>query len=198
MKKSPVLDLCLHLIDLRNGGGLEHSTNVTYWSLALAKAAGINNDAQFIKNLEIASRIHDIGKLGIPDAIINKPGRLIKSERFIIETHPITGEEILRFFVSLCGGDNVVNGRILSMVRHHHENWDGTGYPDKLSGNDIPIGSQIIRIADSYSAMLSSYRPARPVMTKDDAIKDLLRVRRKYSPVLLPIFIALAEEEKDD
>jgi HD-GYP domain-containing protein (c-di-GMP phosphodiesterase class II) len=194
--QSPVLDLCLHLINLRNGGGLDHSRDVVDWSLKLAKAAGLDKNQQFMIDLEVAARIHDIGKLGLPDAVISKPGRLTESERIIINTHSLEGEKTLRFFVAICGGDDVINANVLRNVKHHHENWDGTGYPDKLKGDEIPTGSQIIRLADSNSAMLSSYRPARPVMTQEEAIKDLLRVRKRYSPVLLPIFIALLEEDK--
>jgi len=104
-----------------------------------------------------AARVHDIGKIGVPDAILNKAGRLTEEERATMEQHPVRGAALLQRYRDFVRG--------VAVVRHHHERWDGTGYPDGLAGMDIPFGARVIAVADSYDAMTSDrpYRTGMPI-----------------------------------
>jgi HD domain len=103
--------------------------------------------------------VHDIGKIGIPDAILYKPGRLDELERKIMEDHPIRGADLLKRHGDFARG--------VDIVRHHHESWDGNGYPDRLKGTAIPFGARVIAVADSFDAMTSDrpYRRGMPPPT---------------------------------
>lgn len=113
----------------------------------------------------MAASLHDIGKIGIPDAIINKPGKLTDEEYAIIKGHPRIGVDLLSKLASF---DNL-KGNVL----YHHERYDGNGYPEKLGENDIPIGARIIAVADAYDAMTSD-RSYRAGMTHSEAAKELV------------------------
>src|SRR5207237_7802491 len=119
------------------------------------------------RDAEFAALLHDVGKIKIPSEIINKPGRLTDEEFDLIKTHTVEGERLLGQVGGLLGSV----GRI---VRSCHEDWDGTGYPDRLAGEEIPLVARIVRCCDAFSAMTTdrSYRKARPV---DDAIAELRR-----------------------
>lgn len=103
----------------------------------------------------IAARLHGLGKLGVPDLILHKTGPLTAEEWAVLRLHPAQGADLLRDYPGFAHGAEV--------VRHHHENWDGSGYPLRLKGRDIPLGARIIAVIDSYDAMTSDrpYRPAR-------------------------------------
>ena len=131
-----------------------HCNRVRKLSVRLAEALGADRSA--IEVLEYGALLHDIGKIGVPEAILNKNGPLTTDERTLFEKHPVVGETILKpleFFRSC-----------LPIVRHHHERFDGTGYPDRLAGQAIPEAARMVAIADAYDAMTStrSYRPAMP------------------------------------
>jgi HD-GYP domain-containing protein (c-di-GMP phosphodiesterase class II) len=111
-----------------------------------------------------AARVHDIGKIGVPDEILNKPGRFTDEERAIMETHPDRGADLLARYPDFARG--------VDIVRHHHESWDGAGYPSKLAGYAIPFGARVIAVADSYDAMTSD-RPYRRGMTPTRAVQIL-------------------------
>ena len=143
------------LIELKNPYTHRHSQKVTKYAVAIAEELGLSSEE--IEQVKQAGLIHDIGKVGISDAILNKPGRLTNEEFEEIKKHPIMGLKVLKHL------------RLLQLemviVAHHHERWDGKGYPDGLKGNKIPRASRILAVADSFDAMLSdrAYRTARPL-----------------------------------
>lgn len=160
----------------------EHSDGVVALSLAVGGELGLEPDRR--RNLEFGAMLHDVGKVAVPKEIINKPGKLTPEEWAVIRSHPETGERMLR----RVGGFMVEVGRI---VRHHHERWDGGGYPDGLSGQAIPLESRIVSCCDTWSAMRTdrsyrkamSYERARDEMLKaaggqldPDVVAALLRV----------------------
>jgi len=121
-----------------------HSEQVTHYATNLAKILLVRPEA--IESIRIASLLHDIGKIGVPDRILTKPGKLTEAEFEHIRRHPALGADIL--------ANIPLFAREAQLVRHHHETWDGRGYPDGLVGEDVPLGSRIIGVADSMDAML--------------------------------------------
>jgi diguanylate cyclase (GGDEF)-like protein/putative nucleotidyltransferase with HDIG domain len=142
----------------------EHSESVVEMAVAVARSLGLSS-AQ-VEDVRAAALLHDIGKVGIPDAILNKPGPLTPAERTVMAEHPVIGERILRGI----GGF----APVAEIVRHEHESFDGSGYPDGLVGDEIPIGSRIILACDAYHAMTSD-RPYRARMSDADAFRELRR-----------------------
>ena len=118
-----------------------------------------------LRDLRFAAALHDIGKLAIPEAILNKPGPLDERERAEMERHTIVGEQILAPVEFLAD--------VAAIVRHEHERWDGKGYPDGLAGEAIPLASRIILACDAYHAMISD-RPYRAALSHRDAVEQLL------------------------
>jgi HD-GYP domain-containing protein (c-di-GMP phosphodiesterase class II) len=121
-------------------------------------------DAGDVSRVRMAALLHDIGKVGVPDAILNKPGPLDHGEWEIMRQHPVIGERILRAIPGM--------GSVARIVRHEHERWDGGGYPDGLTGPEIPVGARIILACDAYHAMTSN-RPYRRAMAHKDAMAEL-------------------------
>ena len=142
----------------------EHSESVVDMAVAVARGLGLSLPQ--IEDVRAAALLHDIGKVGIPDAILNKPGPLTPDERTVMAEHPVIGERILRGI----GGF----APVAEIVRHEHESFDGSGYPDGLAGENIPIGSRIILACDAYHAMTSD-RPYRSRMSHEDAFRELRR-----------------------
>jgi putative nucleotidyltransferase with HDIG domain len=140
----------------------EHTEEVV--RLAVALAAEIGLDLEAVRTVELGAVLHDIGKVRVPEAILNKPGPLDEAEWAVMRTHPEVGEQIVRPIQSLQA--------ILPIVRHHHERWDGTGYPDGLSGRAIPIGARIVAVCDAYRAMTED-RPYREALGPDEARREL-------------------------
>lgn len=139
-----------------------HSERVAGLARGLALAAGLSDAAA--ETVAQAGLLHDLGKIGIPEAVLRKPAALTPEEWELMRTHPLTGAQILaplEFFE-----DGVV------IVRHHHERLDGSGYPDRLSGAAIPVGARIVAIADVYDA-LTSHRPYRPALDRGQALRQL-------------------------
>jgi len=161
-----------------------HSRRVTELSVALARSMGLS--AQACKDIEAAALLHDIGKIGIPDSILHNAGPLPPEGLRYIHDHPIGGENILKPVGSL--------GRLCPIVRHHHEHYDGGGYPDRLRGEQIPLAARILAVADSYDAMISdrSYKPAR---TSEEAIEELRRCRGTlFDPECVDAFVACCRD----
>ncbi len=132
-----------------------HSERVGACSRALGAALGLPTaDAEAIAQ---AGLLHDIGKIGVPEAVLRKAGPLTESEWSVMRRHPLVGAQIVAPF------DFLASGALI--IRHHHERWDGSGYPDGLSGEAIPLGARIVAVADVYDALTSArpYRPALPV-----------------------------------
>ena len=158
----------------------EHSESVVEMAAAVARGLGLS-PAQ-VEDVRAAALLHDIGKVGIPDAILNKPGPLTPEERTVMAEHPVIGERILRSI----GGFAAV----ADIVRHEHESFDGSGYPDGLRGDRIPIGSRIILACDAYHAMTSD-RPYRARMSHADAFAELTRCTgRQFDPDVIAALIA--------
>jgi len=121
---------------------------------------------QALEELELAAQLHDIGKLAIPDAILDKPGPLDAVEQALVHQHTIVGERILNASPAF--------SKIAATVRASHERWDGTGYPDRLRADQIPLAARIIAVCDAYSAM-TSVRPYRRSFTSEEALAELQR-----------------------
>ncbi len=161
MSAARALASALELKDTYTGG---HAERVTSMAINLARAA-LDADALPSEELEAAFLLHDVGKIGIPESILTKPGSLSDTERRVLDTHPILGERI----VAPLGLPIVVR----QVIRHHHERWDGAGYPDGLAGNSIPAAARIFSIADSIDAM-TSIRPYRAPVTFDEAVQEVI------------------------
>ena len=142
----------------------EHSEAVIEMSGAVARNLGCSQIE--IERVKSAALLHDIGKVAIPDEILHKPGPLTPDEWKLMKEHPVIGERILRVLPGL--------GTVARIVRHEHERWDGDGYPDGLKGPDIPLGSRIIIVADTYHAITSD-RPYRAAASHAHAVQELSR-----------------------
>jgi putative nucleotidyltransferase with HDIG domain len=157
-----------------------HTRSVVALSLDVADELGL--DARERRNVELGALLHDVGKIAIPNEIINKPGKLTAEERKVIEMHTIEGERMLHRVGGLLG-------EIGRIVRSCHENYDGSGYPDGLARDEIPLLARIVSCCDAFNAMTSdrSYRKAMPL---EDAIAELRRVRgAQFDPQVVDALI---------
>ncbi|MTI49741.1 MAG: HD-GYP domain-containing protein [Firmicutes bacterium] len=162
-----------------------HTTRVEEYSIKLAKAVKLSHKQ--IENIKMAALLHDIGKIGIDDNILKKPGRLTEEEYKAIQEHPIIGAEILK--------DVDFLKDIIDIVKHHHERYDGKGYPDGLKGENIPMESSILAIADAYDAMTSD-RPYRSALDKKEAIEEVKgSAGTQLHPKLSEIFVGIIKSE---
>lgn len=166
-----------------------HIRRVQTFAVSLAKATGITDQNQ-IRAIEAAALLHDMGKLAVPEYILNKPGALTPAEFERMKLHASVGADIL---ASIDFPYPVV-----PIVRHHHENWDGTGYPSGLRGSDIPIGARVLSVVDCFDA-LTSDRPYRPRLTDEDALQ-IISDRRgtMYDPLIVDTFVDLYKRIKSD
>jgi putative nucleotidyltransferase with HDIG domain len=179
------IEALAHAVDAKDEVTHDHTRRVQDRTLCLARALGVGGEAE-LNAISAAALLHDVGKLAIPEHILNKPGRLTTAEYEIMKRHAPIGADIL----SVIGFPYAV----APIVRHHHENWDGTGYPDGLAGSEIPIGSRILAVVDCFDA-LTSDRPYRPQMTDRDALQ-IVNDRRgsMYDPQVVDAFFALQEQ----
>ena len=161
----------------------EHCYRVGRLASILGREVGLEDDVCFL--MDLAARLHDIGKLVVPDAILLKPGKLSPGEREIMETHTIAGWEIL-------GQTNIPQMHIAQEIaRHHHERWDGSGYPDRLAGTAIPIAARVSALADVFDA-LTHKRPYKEAWPVADALAEIKRLRgRQFDPELTDAFLDL-------
>jgi putative nucleotidyltransferase with HDIG domain len=159
-----------------------HIRRVQAYALGLARALNVT-DRELVRAIEAGALLHDTGKLAVPEYILNKPGKLTPPEFERMKLHAKVGADI----ISAIGFPYPV----VPIVRHHHENWDGTGYPDGLSGADIPLGARILSVVDCFDA-LTSDRPYRTRLSEEQAL-DILRERRgtMYDPEVVDTFIAV-------
>jgi putative nucleotidyltransferase with HDIG domain len=157
-----------------------HIRRVQRLAVGLARSVGVSDETQ-IRAIEAAALLHDMGKLAIPEYILNKPGRLTTSEFDVMKQHANIGADIL--------GSIHFPYPVVPIVRHHHEAWDGSGYPDKLRGVAIPLGARILSVVDCFDA-LTSDRPYRPRLSVEDAIAVLVQRRgTMYDPLIVDRFI---------
>jgi putative nucleotidyltransferase with HDIG domain len=140
----------------------KHSENVTMYAVGIAEA--LNMSSRQIETIQRAAMLHDIGKIGIPDAILSKPARLTPRESQVVEQHPVIAVRILSKMSFLKSE--------LRIIKHHHEKWNGQGYPDGLASNSIPLGSRILAVADTLDA-LTSERPYHNPRTVCQALEIL-------------------------
>lgn len=138
-----------------------HSENVSYYASMLAESIGL--DPEEVERIRIGALLHDIGKILIPNPILTKAGYLTDVEYEIIKRHPIIGEQLL-----LCNNEEIYK----DIVRHHHERFDGRGYPDRLSKNEIPLAARITSISDTFDAMIN-HRPYGRLLTVEQAVEEL-------------------------
>ncbi len=158
-----------------------HIRRVQVGALALAKELGIADEAA-LQAIEAAALLHDTGKIAVPEHILNKPGKLTAAEFEKMKLHAPIGADILSSIE--------FPYPVVPIVRHHHENWDGTGYPDKIKGTAIPIGARILSVVDCYDA-LTSDRPYRKRMTDEASVAILLERRgTMYDPMVVDAFVA--------
>lgn len=173
------------LLDLRDLGTGVHSTRLAEWALRIGRAVGMDELALY--QLEVAAIVHDIGKIGVPDAILNKSGKLTSEEWAIMKKHPEYGWSILHLFDSL--------QQASLYVLHHHERFDGAGYPGRLRGDDIPLGSRIIAVVDAFDAMTSN-RSYRRGLSSHAAMGRLRESSgSQFDPAIVDIFLPIAERE---
>jgi putative nucleotidyltransferase with HDIG domain len=137
-------------VEARDAYTGKHAERVSAYALLIARAAEL--DLADDREIEFGFLLHDVGKVAVPDAILFKPGRLTHQERLVIEQHPVTGFQIVREIEFL--------GQARDVIRHHHERFDGTGYPDRLTGEDIPLSARVFAVADVLDA-LTTERPYR-------------------------------------
>jgi putative nucleotidyltransferase with HDIG domain len=152
-----------------------HSQRVCEVSMLLGDRMGYSPEA--LEELRVGTVLHDIGKIGVPDAVLNKRGKLTEEEFEIMKSHTVTGYEICRPLMLSEG--------VLMIIRNHHEKLDGSGYPDGLKGGELPLSLRIVCVADAFDAM-SSRRPYRGIMEQDEVLAELSRhAGTQFDPVVV-------------
>jgi response regulator RpfG family c-di-GMP phosphodiesterase len=166
-------------LESRDVGTGAHSQRVQRYALELSRA--VDPELADDPSVEVGFLLHDVGKIGIPDGILRKPGPLTQAERRVMQAHTVLGEQMLGDVVFLKGDG-------LKVVRHHHERWDGTGYPDGLVGADIPLGARVFAVADALDAMTSDrpYRFARDWHSAGAEIID--NAKQQFDPYVVEAF----------
>ena len=176
------------LLDLRDLGTGVHSTRLAEWAVRVGRKLGIEETD--LRQLEVAALLHDIGKIGIPDSILKKEGKLTDEERALMNKHPEYSWSILRLFPGL--------DKASLYALHHHESYNGRGYPGELKAGEIPIGSRIVAVIDAYDAMISNrcYRKGFP---HEEAVRRLLADSgAQFDPIVVQAFVEIAGQEVDD
>ena len=165
-------------VEAKDPSTQNHSRHVAGYARIIAEELGLSPDA--IGEIELAGLLHDVGKIGIPDSVLEKPGPLDPAEWAAVHLHPIIGEQIL--------SGNPTLRQLLPMVRHHHERWDGNGYPDRLSEHHIPAGSAIIAVAESFDTM-TTHRTYQPAKSWSDAVAEVQAGRgTQFAPFAVDAF----------
>ncbi len=171
-------------VDAKDENTSQHSKRVSEYSVMIAKRMGLPDEE--CANLKKSALLHDIGKIGIPDSILNKPGRLTDEEYEVMKSHTVRGANILKEFTLI---DHIVEG-----AQFHHEKYDGTGYPEGLKGKDIPLYGRIIGVADAFDAMTAN-RVYRKKLDFDYVINELKRCRgTQFDPEILDVFLELIDD----
>jgi HD-GYP domain-containing protein (c-di-GMP phosphodiesterase class II) len=176
------------LLDLKDISTGLHSTRLAEWALRVARKSNIPE--QGLYQVEVAALLHDVGKIGVPDAILKKAAPLTAEERALINRHPEYSWSILRLFSGL--------EEASLYALHHHESVDGSGYPAGLKGHDIPLAARIVSVIDAYDAMVSN-RCYRPGLSHEEAVRRLLRSSgTQFDSDVVQAFIPIAEQEAAD
>src|ERR1700723_2418162 len=173
------------LLDLKDLNTGVHRRLLAEWALDVAGELGL--DQSYLGDIEVAALLHDIGKIGIADAILNKPAKLTAEEYDLMKKHPEYGWAVLRQVPGM--------ERASLIILHHHESYDGKGYPGGLKGEEIPIGSRIVSVIDAFDAMVSS-RPYRAGMPFEEAERRLLKATgTQFDPLVISSFLPHARSK---
>ena len=176
------------LLDLRDLGTGVHSTRLAEWAVRVARDLGISQSDVY--QLEVAALLHDIGKIGIPDSILKKEGKLTDDERAVMNKHPEYSWSILRLYPGF--------EKASLYVLHHHESFSGKGYPAGLKGEEIPIGSRIVSVIEAYDAMISN-RCYHKGMPNEQAIEILIKNSgTQFDPIVVDAFRKTALQDVAD
>lgn len=173
------------LLDLKDLNTGVHSTRLAEWGMRVGQELGLG-EAE-LQNLEVAALLHDLGKVGIPDSILRKPGRLDEDEYTLMKKHPEYGWAVLRMVPGF--------ERAALEILHHHENFDGRGYPAGLKETEIPVVSRIVSVIDAFDAMVSC-RPYRKGLPYEEAVRRLVEASgTQFDPVVVQCFLSFAQAE---
>jgi ribonuclease P protein subunit RPR2 len=167
-------------LETKDSGTRRHSQRVQRYALTLARAVDPRLAAQ--DGVEYGFLLHDVGKIGIPDKVLLKPAALTKAERRLMEKHTVLGEQML-------DDVNFLQGEGLKIVRHHHERWDGRGYPDRIGGEEIPLGARVFAVADTLDA-ITSHRPYRRAKSWAAAREEIVgEAGKQFDPQVVEAFL---------
>jgi hypothetical protein len=180
-KSRQTLGMLANIVEARDTDAGQHLRHIEHYSRVLALQMGL--DAREANEIAYAAMIHDVGKAQVPDAILQKPGPLTPAERREIEKHTLWGHELL--------AENEEFATACAVARSHHERWDGTGYPDGLKGDAIPLAARITAVADVYDALVSR-RPYKHAWPANEAVAEIRRVRGSHlDPAVVDAFLDL-------
>ncbi|MEE8589878.1 MAG: HD domain-containing phosphohydrolase, partial [Spirochaetia bacterium] len=173
-------------LDLRDSETEHHCLRVSSFVLKLARKMGLTEEDR-LRDIEWGAFLHDIGKIGVPDSILMKPGKLTEEERKIIQTHPVLGYQMLRKIPFLKGA--------AAVVYSHHESYDGSGYPQGLQGGDIPVSARLFAVADTIDAMTSD-RPYRNALPIEEVGRELKKLTGKqFDPKIVDVYFSIPSTE---
>lgn len=177
-----LIDVIVEILNERDAYTFQHSYRVAEYAVIIAES--MFDNLEMIEKIHIAAHLHDIGKIGIPDTILNKPGRLSSEDMALMQSHSQKGYQILKRIPLF--------KNIAKIVLHHHERYDGLGYPEGLHGEQIPIESRIIAVADAFDAM-TSHRTYRQAMDMESALKEINAHRgEQFDPEVVDHFNRIA------
>ena len=181
-----IIKMMLKTLKIKDEYTYGHSIRVAYFSVVTGKEKRLSADEMY--NLELAALFHDLGKIGVPNQVLNKPSRLEEDEFLVMKKHPEMSSTILE--------DIPLFKDIALYAKHHHERYDGRGYPSKLKGEDIPLASRIILIADTFDAMTSTrpYRKGLPYQVAYDELKEFSG--SQFDPNVVEHFIKAMKREE--
>jgi diguanylate cyclase (GGDEF)-like protein len=172
-------------VDARDSVTMGHSRTVAAYAARVGREIGLGPEK--VRLLESAALVHDVGMIGIPDDVLRKPGPLSPEERALVMEHPWLGERVV---------SSTSLTQVLPWIRHHHERWDGTGYPDGLRAVAIPLEARILSVADAYDAMVSE-RPYREAISPSDAANELIACKgTQFDPSVVDVFVRLLGQER--
>jgi len=176
-----VIKALMTALDAKDSYTAGHATRVTDYALKTGQAMGLLPER--LKVLEEAALFHDIGKIGIPEQVLNKPAKYSEAERIVIQNHSTIGYDIINSIHYFAEHAKI--------VRHHHEWYDGTGYPDGLKGQSIPLEARILAVADTYDALVTD-RPYKKGLLKEAAMEIIRREKNTHlDPVVVDVFLKI-------
>jgi HD-GYP domain-containing protein (c-di-GMP phosphodiesterase class II) len=175
-------------LELRDDETGSHARRVT--ELALEVAWALDPELAADPGLRYGFLLHDIGKIGVPDAILLKPGRVTEQEMKQLQMHPALGEHLV-------SGIPYLNGVAREVIAYHHEHWDGSGYPSEYAGERIPLPARIFAVVDAFDA-ITSERPYQAALTIETAIREIIaQAGKQFDPVVVDAFIPIAQRLQD-